>query len=90
MIDRRSRAEKLSDYGIASILVGAALLVYSAIYYMDAHHKYNNPLFIFANESVRNEIENQLFLSTIGLIVGGIILIVGFILIAKFFGNEGN
>jgi len=84
----RIKANKMSDYGIISILVGTLMLIFSAIYYMDANHRYNNPLFILANESVKSEIENQLFLSTVGLIVGGVLLIIGFILVAKFFGNE--
>jgi len=82
------RAKKMSDYGIVSIIAGTVILIVSAIYFLDANHRYNNPLFPFANETIQSEITNQLFFSTIGLIVGGVLLIAGFILVAKFLGND--
>lgn len=89
-IPAENKVKKMTDYGIVSILAGTAILIFSSIYFLDANHRYNNPFFPLANETVQSEIVNQLFYSTIGLIVGGVLLIIGFILVAKFFGNEGN
>ena len=87
-----NKVKKMTDYGIVSILAGTLMLIFSVIYFLDANHRYNNPLFPLANETVQSEIVNQLFYSTIGLIVGGVLLIIGFILVAKFLGieREGN
>ena len=81
--DEKGKKTRYDGSGIPEIFAGAMFLILGLMLFIDGYGRYTNPLYPLVSESVKSEIAFFLFTGLIGIVLGFILIVLGFIKYSK-------